>query len=84
MKNGNTIMATSVRLDDEFVSEVQIQAKAENRSLPKQIEYMAVIGRMVADNPDLSYSFIKDVLLAQEQMKAGQATPYERRTKRKD
>ena len=77
-------MATSVRLDDEFVSEVQIQAKAANRSLPKQIEYMATIGRMAEDNPDLSYGFIKDVLLANEQVKVGQVTPYERRTKRKD
>jgi hypothetical protein len=76
-------MATSVRLDDDFVSEVKIQADASNRSLPKQIEYLAVIGRMVKDNPDLSYEFIKDALLAKEQLKAGHVSKYERRTKRK-
>jgi len=77
-------MATSVRLDDTFVSEVQVHAKAANRSVPKQIEYWAVIGRMVEDNPDLPFEFIKDAILAKEQVNAGLVTRYERRTSRSD
>ncbi len=34
-------MPTSVRLDDEFVSDVKVHAEAEMRSVPKQIEYWA-------------------------------------------
>ena len=40
-------MATSVRLDDSFVTQARIHAEAENRSLPKQIEYWAKIGRIM-------------------------------------
>ena len=50
-------MATSVRLDDGFVSHAKIHAEAENRSLPKQIEYWAKVGQIMIDNPDLPYEF---------------------------
>ena len=75
-------MAQTVRLDDEFVADVKVHASAAHRSLPKQIEYWANIGRMVEDNPDLPFSFIKDVMLAAEQVKEGQVTRYVRTTKR--
>jgi hypothetical protein len=76
-------MATSVRLDDGFVQESKIRAAASHRSLPKQIEYAAKIGQIAIDNPDLSYAFIEEALLAQAEMEEGVVTPYERRTKRK-
>lgn len=38
-------MATSVRLDDEFVARARAHAEAESRSVAKQIEYGAKIGR---------------------------------------
>ncbi|WP_235660945.1 ParD-like family protein [Aeromonas veronii] len=75
-------MAQTVRLDDDFIADVKIHASAAHRSLPKQIEYWSKIGRMVEDNPDLPFSFIKDVMLAAEQVKEGQLTRYVRRTKR--
>jgi len=71
-------MAKSIRLDSEFVAIVEVYANADNRSVPKQIEHWAKIGRAAEDNPDLPYSFIKDAILATEQLKAGLATPYER------
>ena len=71
-------MATSVRLDDEFVSEAQVYAEAQKRSVPKQIQYWAEIGRIAEDNPDLPYDFIKDVLTASTEAKAGRLTPYVR------
>ena len=40
-------MATSIRLDDDFVSDVKIHAEAASRSIPKQIEHWAKIGRSV-------------------------------------
>lgn len=77
-------MATSVRLDDDFVSEVQINAKVASRSVPKQIEHWAKIGRIAEDNPDLSYDFIRESLLAREEINNGEVTKYVRRTKRRN
>ena len=77
-------MAQSVRLDDEFVDEQRIQATAVNRSLPKQIEYVGQIGQIVIDNPDLSYAFIRESLLAKAEMDAGHVQPYQRRTRKGD
>ncbi len=64
-------MVQSVRLDDDFVEEVNIHASAAYRSLPKQIEYWAKVVQMVEDNPDIPFSFIKDVMLAAEQVQQG-------------
>ncbi|MGL5949778.1 MAG: TA system antitoxin ParD family protein [Aeromonas sp.] len=75
-------MAQTVRLDDSFVAEAKIYASAAHRSLPKQIEYWSKIGHLVEDNPDLPFSFIKDVLLAADQVKEGQVIRYVRTTAR--
>ncbi|AIJ10060.1 MULTISPECIES: ParD-like family protein [Edwardsiella] len=75
-------MATSVRLDDEFVNDAKIHADAESRSVPKQIEHWARIGRIAEENPDLPYSFIREVLLAQGEVNNQKVTRYVRRTKR--
>ncbi len=75
-------MAKSVRLDDAFVLDSEIYAKANHRTVPKQIEHWAQIGRIAEDNPDLTYSFIKDTLIAAAELKAGAVEEYERRKKR--
>ncbi|EGQ8734652.1 ParD-like family protein [Vibrio parahaemolyticus] len=75
-------MATSVRLDDDFVSEVAVNAKVSSRSIPKQIEHWAKIGKIAEDNPDLSYEFIREVLLAREEISYGETKKYVRRTAR--
>ena len=77
-------MATSIRLDDVFVSEVQINAKVASRSVPKQIEHWVKIGKIAEDNPNLSYEFIRESLLAREEINNGEVTKYVRRTKRRD
>jgi len=75
-------MATSVRLDEHFVTHAKIHAEAENRSVPKQIEYWAKIGQIMIDNPDLSYEFVRESLLATEEANQGLVKRYVRRTKR--
>ncbi|MDI3323094.1 hypothetical protein QKW35_01785 [Pontibacterium granulatum] len=75
-------MATSVRLDDEFVENVKIHSHVSSRTVPKQIEHWAKIGEIVEENPDLSYEFIKEALLAREEIAAGKVSKYVRRTKR--
>lgn len=76
-------MASSVRLDDGLVKDAQIYATATSRSVPKQIEHWAKIGRMVEDNPDLPYSFILETLLAKAQIDSGDGEPYVRRKDRR-
>ncbi|WP_024529206.1 ParD-like family protein [Serratia fonticola] len=76
-------MAISIRLDDDFVSDAKVYAEASSRSIPKQIEHWARIGRIAEDNPDLPFSFISEVLLAQSEVMNKKATLYVRRTKRK-
>jgi len=77
-------MPTSVRLDDEFVSDVKVHAAASSRSVPKQIEHWAKIGRIAEDNPDLPYSFILDTLLARSEVENNKVSRYARRTNRTD
>lgn len=72
-------MATSVRLDDSFVETAQVYADATKRSIPKQIEHWAEIGRIAEDNADLSYEFIKDALVATAEIHAGRTSKYVRR-----
>ncbi|WP_426447210.1 TA system antitoxin ParD family protein [Siccibacter colletis] len=77
-------MAISIRLDDEFVTDVKVHAEAASRSVPKQIEHWAKIGRIAEENPDLPYSFILETLLARSEVDNGRVTPYVRRTQRED
>lgn len=74
-------MATSIRCDDDFIDQAKVYADANKRSVPKQIEHWAEIGRIAEDNPDLPYGFIRDALMAKLEIKAGKATEYVRRTK---
>lgn len=57
----------SIRLDEDLVNTASIKAKALNRSIPKQIEHWAKIGKIMEDNPDLSYEFVKQTLIAKEE-----------------
>lgn len=65
-----------VSLSQKLVDDAKIQSQASHRSTPKQIEHWATIGKIVEENPDLPYSFVSDILLGQEEIKAGKATEY--------
>lgn len=47
-----------------------------NRSLAGQIEHWAKIGKLVEENPDLSYELIKNILIAQREAEAGKLKPH--------
>ena len=47
-----------------------VELMCKNRSLAGQIEHWAKIGKIAEENPDLSYEFIKNILIAQEEAKA--------------
>jgi len=69
-------MATAVKLSEGIVSEAKIMSKAFNRSIAAQIEYWAKIGKIAEANPDLTYEFIKNIIIAQQEAAAGKLEPY--------
>lgn len=69
-------MATTVKLSDALVNEARRFGDIYHRSIPKQIEYWSHIGKIAEENPDLSYNFIKNMLIAQKEMQEGETTPY--------
>ena len=70
-------MATvSIRLDKNLVDKAAIMAKALNRTLPKQIEHWAKIGKMMEDNPDLPFEFVKQAIIAKAEKETGELEPY--------
>ncbi len=70
-------MATaSIRLDNGLVVKAKVVGQAQSRSAAKQIEHWAKIGRMMEDNPDLSYQFVQDALIAKAEKEAGELEAY--------
>lgn len=69
-------MAVAMKLSDDLVEDAKTVAAAEHRSVPKQIEYWARIGKAVLDNPDMPLQMIQDTMLSREEAKADQITPY--------
>jgi len=65
-----------VNLDNEFVKIAQSHSAVERRSLADQIQHWAEVGKIVEDNPDLSYSVIKEILLGIEDVRAGNTEEY--------
>lgn len=60
-------MGLSVNLSNELVERARVVAKAQHRSVAKQIEYWAEIGQVAKENPDLPVDFIEDLLIALEE-----------------
>jgi hypothetical protein len=69
-------MSTAVKISDELAKKAKIRSKVEKRSIAGQIEYWAATGEIVEENPDLPYSFIKDILIGKEQAKNKLLSPY--------
>jgi len=70
-------MSTAVRIPTSLAKEAKAFCKADNRSFASQISYWAKIGKIAEENPDLSYKFIKDILLGTEELDQGLKTEYE-------
>ena len=64
-------MKVNVRMDKSFVDDVAAHAKTVGRSTPKQVELWARLGRLVEQNPELTYDFIKEAALAKIEYDAG-------------
>jgi hypothetical protein len=62
-------MSTVIRISDHLAKEARTRSRVEHRSMTSQLEYWATIGKAAEENPDLPFSFIKETLLAREEMK---------------
>lgn len=69
-------MATAVRVSGKLVKEARIYSKTDNRSLTGQIEHWARIGKCAEENPDLTYSLIKEILIGITELDQDEASEY--------
>ena len=64
-------MTTAVRVTDELVREAKIYSKIDKRSITGQIEHWAKIGKCAEENPDLTYSIIKEIFIGLAELDQG-------------
>ena len=69
-------MSIAIRISDPLARKARAHSRAMHRSLAGQIEYWAKMGEILEDNPDLSFSFVQEILVGREQAEAGELTPY--------
>lgn len=70
-------MPTAVRVSDKLINKARKFSKVDHRSLTGQIEHWASIGKCVEENPDLTYSLIKEILIGIEELDRGEKTEYQ-------
>ncbi|MBI4743651.1 MAG: hypothetical protein HY776_02335 [Actinobacteria bacterium] len=69
-------MAAAVRISEKLVNEAKKYSRIDHRSLTGQIEHWARIGKCVEENPDLTYSLIKEILFGIEELEQGEKSEY--------
>jgi len=75
-KNGGATMTTAVRVSGKLVKEAKIYSKIDKRSITGQIEHWARIGKCAEENPDLTYSFVKEILIGVAELEQGESSEY--------
>ena len=69
-------MATAVRISESLVKEAKKFSRVDHRSITGQIEHWAKIGKCAEENPDLTYSLIKEILMGLEELEQGERSEY--------
>ena len=69
-------MSTVIRISNELASEARLRSKVEQRSMASQLEYWARIGKAAEENPELPFTFIKETLIAMEEVKQASKIEY--------
>lgn len=69
-------MSRAVKISEHLVAKASTRAKVMSRSVAGQIEYWANIGQIAEDNPDLPYSFIRDILISLEESQSDHLEEY--------
>ena len=66
----------TIRLSETVLKEARVKGKVEHRKPAQQIEYWVHIAQCVIDNPDLSFTEVKDILTGMAEVDAGQVSDY--------
>ena len=69
-------MATAVRISEKLFNDAKKFSRIDHRSLTGQIEHWARMGKCVEENPDLTYSFIREILIGVEELEQGEKSEY--------
>lgn len=69
-------MTTPVRISEELIGSARKYSRVEHRSLTRQIEHWARIGKCAEENPELTYGLIKEILMGIEELNQGEKTEY--------
>lgn len=69
-------MATAVRVSERLINDAKRISRIDHRSLAGQIEHWARIGKCAEENPDLTYTLIKEILIGLEELEQGEKTEY--------
>ncbi|PTN11216.1 TA system antitoxin ParD family protein [Nitrosomonas aestuarii] len=65
-------MSVNVKLSKSLVAEAKRYAQTQHSSLPKHIEYWSQIGKIAEENPDLPFTMIRDILIADQEKLTGE------------
>ncbi len=65
-----------VRLSEEIMKAAIAYAQINSRSVPKQIEHWAKIGKIAEENPDLPFEFIKGVIEGKHEIENGEVSEF--------
>ena len=69
-------MATAVRISEELANDAKKISRVDHRSLTGQIEHWARMGKCAEENPDLTYSLIKEIFIGVEELEQGEKSEY--------
>ena len=65
-------MAINVKLPEALVESAKRYGTIEHRSVPQQIEYWSQIGKIASENPELPFSVIREILIADQEEPVGE------------
>ena len=66
----------TIRLPQVILDEAKVRGKIEHRRPAQQIEYWVDVARCAIDNPDLTFSEIRDILTGIAEADAGLVSEY--------
>jgi len=69
-------MSSAVRVSESLMKAAKIYSKIDKRSVTGQIEHWARIGKCAEENPDLTYSLIKEILVGMAELEQGEYSEY--------
>lgn len=67
----------TVEIRDQLFNDALRAASMAKRSVAEQIEHWSRIGKMVDENPDLPYAFIKPLLMSKQESDSGHVIDYQ-------